>query len=234
MELCLVCNRQFKNKMALSKHLNMGHHIDGKEYTLVYIHKNINPVCKCGCGESTKYVNKEYRFNDYIHNHHNYDGKSTLGMKVHTKDSIERAMIARKKTCLEKYGVDSVMKVKEFSEKVRRTGSNHPAWKGGISKLIARLRGSHQIYKLWVYPILCRDGFKCTKCGISSNSLCVHHNKEKMCDIFHKFFPKDLHELSFEEEGRILDMIVHYHVDNSIPGISLCEKCHKEEHKRNK
>ena len=229
MEQCLVCNRQFKNKIALSKHINMSHDINGEQYTLQYIYKGINPTCRCGCGGFVTYINKEYRFCNYLHNHHNYDGKSTLGMKVHTKDSINRAKETRRKTCLEKYGVDSIMKVKEFSDKIKRSGPFHSQWKGGTSKLTNRVRGSHQLYIKWIYPILIRDGFKCVVCGNNGN-LNVHHDKERMCEILHRFIPEDRHELNFEEEGAIIDLIIQYHVDNQVSGVTLCEECHKERH----
>jgi hypothetical protein len=199
-----------------------------EEYTLKYLYSNIVPVCACGCGKLTKYVRKSFKFNVYSRNHH--PGNSTLGKKLnYTQEKLEEIKETRRQTCLDRYGVDSVMKVGLFSKKVFREGHNHPCWKGGTSSLVQMLRADYSLYKFWKRPILERDGFRCQKCD-QSGALTVHHDKERMCDIIKFFIPEDKHELTYEEKKSIICDVVEYHVDNKVSGISLCKKCHKELH----
>ena len=239
--ICLLCSQEISNK-HFSQHLKKHHQETPENYTLKYIFNGKSPLCKCGCGAITKYVNKEYRFNDYIHNHH----KPTLGMEMRqeTKKKISERAKERfnvmsesdklkfsasfkermNKSMLEKYGIDNIFKIKKFK------GKDSWNWKGGVATLDQMIYSDFSFYKLWKYPILCRDHFKCVKCGVGGKKLNVHHNIIKMTHIVDFFIPKDKHELSFEEEGKILDLVVQYHIDNNVSGISLCEECHKKEH----
>lgn len=122
-------------------------------------------------------------------------------------------------------------RVSNALKKNRQTfrGSNHPVWKGGSSTLIQRLRSSHQLYKLWKRPILERDGFKCVECGYTKK-LQVHHDKEKMSFIVHKFVDKNSSKRNFEEDSVIVEQIVQYHIENNVSGKTLCAYCHKTRH----
>lgn len=63
----------------------------------------------------------------------------------------------------------------------RYTGEAHPNWKGGITKLSARLR---EYFNDWLAPMVrLRDNYQCQLCGCGSN-LHVHHIK-KFSDILH-------------------------------------------------
>lgn len=108
-------------------------------------------------------------------------------------------------------------------------GKRHGKWKGGSSTLIQRLRSSHQLYKLWKRPILERDGFKCVECGYTKK-LQVHHDKEKMSFIVHKFVDKNSSKRNFEEDSVIVEQIVQYHIENNVSGKTLCAYCHKTRH----
>jgi len=52
-------------------------------------------------------------------------------------------------------------------------GENNPAWRGGISKLRARIEASKE-YQDFRLKILCRDGHKCRICG-SNDRPEIHH-----------------------------------------------------------
>ena len=142
---CAVCNKSVKGLVGLSKHIVI-HNMKAEEYTLKYLYNNIVPVCTCGCGKLTKYVRKSFKFNVYSRNHH--PGNSTLGKKLnYTQEKLEEIKETRRQTCLDRYGVDSVMKVSLFSKKVFREGHNHPCWKGGTSSLVQMLRADYSLYK---------------------------------------------------------------------------------------
>ena len=64
-------------------------------------------------------------------------------------------------------------------ESLRRkySGDKNPAWNGGITPLVRRIRNSGK-YKDWAMSILIRDGFICQICGQrGGNNLEVDHIK---------------------------------------------------------
>ena len=81
----------------------------------------------------------------------------------------------------------------------------HPRWRGLCIEDSALARRSAE-YKRWRDTVYVRDNFTCQMCGQRGGRLNAHHIKP-----FAKF-----PELRTD-------------IDN---GITLCEKCHKEEHRR--
>lgn len=117
-------------------------------------------------------------------------------------------------------------------------GPDHSQWKGGVSRITERMRGSHQMYKLWKLPILHRDSFACQKCGKNSTetTLHVHHDKERFAEIAKKIMFK-IHgdellerELTFDEATIVVTAVENYHVSEHVSGITLCVDCHSAEH----
>lgn len=53
-------------------------------------------------------------------------------------------------------------------------GDKNPNWKGGITKLINKIRNSKQ-YRLWVKKIFKRDNYTCQVCYNIGHELNVHH-----------------------------------------------------------
>jgi len=113
------------------------------------------------------------------------------------------------------------------------SGSSHSQWQGGTSSITQRIRGSHQLYENWKKPILESDRFKCVCCNKGSEEvqLAVHHLEERMASIIQKFIPEDKHELTWEEETDIVDLIVRYHLTDNVQGITLCYGCHELVHR---
>ena len=114
---------------------------------------------------------------------------------------------------------------KEFQSKYGKESAN---WKGGTSSINNLVRANKRLYTDWIYPILCRDGFKCIKCG-SSSKLEVHHNKETMSEILKHYVEKDC-EYTFDEKREIMNKVIDYHISNEVEGETLCRKCHTELH----
>jgi len=101
-------------------------------------------------------------------------------------------------------------------------------WKGGTSSINNLVRANKRLYTEWIYPILVRDGFKCTECG-STGKLEVHHTDEQMADILHKLVNKD-DNFTFDEKREKMNEIIDYHIDNNVQGKTLCNECHKQLH----
>lgn len=86
-------------------------------------------------------------------------------------------------------------------KKGETSGEKNVNWKGGISPMNERIRGSVE-YRLWRKAVLTRDKHKCIWCGYKGKKIQADHIKP-FC-----LFP----ELRFA-------------IDN---GRTLCEDCHKE------
>lgn len=158
-----------------------------------------------------------------------------------TKETDERVKKLSEKTSetfannpMLKKQASQTMKNNWKTGKIKKvSGPDHPRWKGGISKLIRRLNAASSLYKLWKYPILCRDKFKCILCQ-SVIELNVHHYNQRISEIISHFASKQTKKLTYKEEGYLVEEIVKYHLENKISGVTLCRKCHKETHKKEK
>lgn len=86
------------------------------------------------------------------------------------------------------------------------SGENHPHWKGGITPINQKIRGSLEM-KLWIDSVFNRDCNCCQKCGENRiRNLTSHHILNFYSHI----------ELRFA-------------IDN---GITFCRECHKLFHKK--
>lgn len=86
------------------------------------------------------------------------------------------------------------------------TGDKNPNWQGGITPENLKLRKSIE-YRLWREAVYARDNWTCQKCDeMKSGSFNAHHIQN-----FHQY-----PELRFA-------------INN---GITFCEKCHNEFHRR--
>jgi hypothetical protein len=108
-------------------------------------------------------------------------------------------------------------------------GPDSSQWKGGVSEIANIARANKRLYDEWKYPILIRDGFRCTECG-NTKPLHVHHDKEKFCEITEKHMPDGVLVVDFELKKSIAEKIVDYHIKNNVSGVTLCNECHEKYH----
>ena len=69
---CKICNKEFIEYSALRKHSSRVHKIHSSQTCIDYLLNGVYPVCKCGCGERTKWHGKnegEVKFNLYKNGH---------------------------------------------------------------------------------------------------------------------------------------------------------------------
>ena len=93
-------------------------------------------------------------------------------------------------------------------------GDKNPAWKGGITLLVFRIRHCFR-YRQWVSDIFSRDDFTCQECDKRGGYLEAHHFPKKFSDILEEYKIKTLQEALNCEELWSLNN-----------GQTLCRKCH--------
>lgn len=104
-------------------------------------------------------------------------------------------------------------------------GKESPGWKGGVTPVQRVLRNSDK-YLLWRSKVFKRDNYTCQKCKNIGGKLHAHHIR-KFSIILNDLaqnYPL-LSVIDLAEQCREL-----WDIWN---GITLCEKCHKKEHRRN-
>src|SRR3990167_7226584 len=57
-ETCKICFIVFKNRRLLCNHLKTLHNIKIEDYVLKYKYNDIWPLCQCGCGVKTRFLNR--------------------------------------------------------------------------------------------------------------------------------------------------------------------------------
>jgi len=110
-------------------------------------------------------------------------------------------------------------------------GKDSSQWQGGVSSINQIARSSTTLYKEWKYPILVRDGFKCTQCPTTTD-LHIHHDTETFSDIIKKVMTIDDYEKleEFDRKKEVADKVVEYHIKNKVSGVTLCKECHNKLH----
>lgn len=117
-----------------------------------------------------------------------------------------------------KLKISKARKGKTFSEETKKRlseshkgkgeaqrGSKNPSWKGGINPLNNTIRKSLE-FRLWREAIFARDNWTCQKCGQKGGKLHPHHIFNFATYINRRF--------------------------DILNGITLCENCHKDFHKK--
>ena len=251
---------EFDNYTSLSRHMGRTHNIDTGEFYVDYHLHGLWPLCKCGCGERLNYSYKlkgftEYRQghiarikNNWGHNQLAIDKSSDTRRKQYASGERIQWNKGLNKDINDSVKLNGELRSKaytpeirnEYSERMHKhradgtipdlSGQQHSQWKGGVSEINILARTDRRLYDDWKYPILVRDGFKCSECGGNTGGLHIHHDKELMCEIVKKHMPDGDEITDFELKKSIASKIVDYHINNHVSGITLCGKCHKEKH----
>ena len=66
---CKECNREFDSLDSLRRHRTQKHGINAEQTYIYYVLDGIKPTCKCGCGETPKYLGIDAGYRDYIRGH---------------------------------------------------------------------------------------------------------------------------------------------------------------------
>lgn len=111
---CTECGYEFKSGHDKYKHIII-HNITFEQYIIKNFYENKHPECKCGCRTKLSFVaNKSYPFfKEYTKNH--------FPRKPHTEKTKDLIKKKSKKAIQEKYGVDNVMELKKYRDKIEKT-----------------------------------------------------------------------------------------------------------------
>ena len=123
-----------------------------------------------------------------------------------TKEWKDKLRISNIKTYSNPKIREKISKIKKNKPHYNQRGKKHYNWQGGITSINQKIRGSLEM-KLWQDSVFNRDCNYCQKCGENRISKLVAH-----------------HILNF---SKYID--IRFAIDN---GITFCNNCHKEFHKR--
>lgn len=258
MHKCNHCNTEFETLDKLRRHSGKTHKISSQSLYNEVVLKNNIPTCKCGCGETPKFISFSKGYKEWIRGHiarvennwgHNEsaikkssqtrreqykNGDRVVWNDGLTKDISKSLEIAGKKIS-KSFTMDKKL---EYSNRMRtmrlegivptRYGKESANWKGGTSSINNLIRANKRLYTEWIYPILKEQNFNCQTCS-STKKLEVHHDKEPMSEILQKFIDKTK-EYTFDEKRIIMNDVIDYHINNNISGKVLCKSCHTELH----
>lgn len=130
MDTCKICDKEFKNLKGLTTHTNSKHNLNGREYYDKYLKKCGEGQCLvCGVETSYRGVTVGYLVTCSIECRNNNknikrdywrgrtQSKETIDKRIQNTDQIKKES-NRKKTMLDKYGVDNPAKLVEVKNKI--------------------------------------------------------------------------------------------------------------------
>ena len=251
---CPECGEYESDKLdSLRIHCQKRHNLPSIDLYKKLFLNGKEPTCECGCGQVPRFHSLQVGYMKFIRGHasriHNNWGHNEEAREKSLKkrrdeglwskdpwnrgktkeDDIRVADIGKK--IQERHGerYSTLMRDNRLSGVIPSlTGSAHPHWRGGTSALAPLVR-SH-LYSRWTFPKLKEGGFKCARCG-STSDLEVHHSGERFATILHKAVelfgePGE----SFQVKSQISEWVTDYHVEQNIPGTPLCIPCHDSLH----
>lgn len=258
---CSRCQKEFTNYNSLRKHVGRIHKVSSTDFFVEFNLNGEWPKCKCGCGEKVKWSARDKKFCDLVRGHysriHNNWGHNPKALDASAATRREQYASGERKVWNDGLTKEVDERVKNLGEirsaaftdtvkgeyakrmSVMRGNGTIPTlfgkdssrWQGGVSSVNQIARASNVLYKDWKYPILVRDGFKCTQCG-HDKDLHVHHDKETFSEIIKKVMTLDDYENleEFDRKKEVSEKVVQYHIKNKVSGITLCLDCHKKIH----
>jgi hypothetical protein len=89
---CPICDYEHQKIISLSIHYRSKHNKTSKELYVSLYCNEIEPTCKCGCGESVKFLDTTRGFTDYVRGH-----SSRVKNNFQSEKSIKNSLATRQK-----------------------------------------------------------------------------------------------------------------------------------------
>jgi hypothetical protein len=87
---CVACGFATKETDKLIHHFWHKHRVNGPVTILHFLHVGVRPLCKCGCGEETRYSPHNKSYNPFINGHNNSSGIEKTSNKVSQPSTIRK------------------------------------------------------------------------------------------------------------------------------------------------
>lgn len=152
---CKICEQTFEKQSALAGHIGAKHKISVERYTILFFYNNQRPKCP-ECGEETRFLRGQYKFNKYCTKHANlarsewsknnktfdYGWKKGLTKNDHKGIASQASKIS---------GENNPSKRKDVREKIKEnhvgfSGKNHSE----ETKSIIRKKGKENAARYWL------------------------------------------------------------------------------------
>lgn len=200
-------------------------------------HKTKNKYQEIRCSKCKKLIRTEVvnsnKFKDVKYSEVCDDCRYTNNKKVsRARSEYMKENNPMFKSEIKKKVSDTIKRKVKTGEIIYKKGKEHYLYKGNRD---FNLECRSRLYNVWIYPILERDSFKCTKCGQHKN-LQVHHIKS-FVDIVKEVFNEnnlDYDSCRFNREDygeeffeKLVNEVVKRHKLSD--GKTLCKQCHSEE-----
>jgi very-short-patch-repair endonuclease len=151
---CDECQKEFDNYVSFRKHMSIIHKINSEYVYIKYILDGIRPTCKCGCGNSTKFLGDKLGFRDYIRGHiarikNNWGHNPTAINKSHQK---QKEMYQSGELIIWNKGLtkETDERVKQYAELIsNNTERNEKISKVLLSKNIKKTEEQKQRNREW-------------------------------------------------------------------------------------
>jgi hypothetical protein len=92
---CPLCSYSYEKLISLSMHFRRLHHKTAKDLYIALYCNNVEPLCKCGCNEPTKFLDTTRGFSEYQWGHasriHNNWGHNPIAIQKSIVTKQERA-----------------------------------------------------------------------------------------------------------------------------------------------
>jgi G:T-mismatch repair DNA endonuclease (very short patch repair protein) len=127
---CQLCDFTTTSQISLSKHTSFKHNLKFPDYLIQIKYDGNSPLCKCGCGEPTKYSPSEADFHKCLHGHqsrlegHWGDLKSEKRVNAIIKTRKEK--FANGEYNHIKEAIKETRKNPEFGKKISKTKQENP------------------------------------------------------------------------------------------------------------
>lgn len=123
MHKCKQCGEQFNSLDGLRRHSARIHKISSKElYNQIILEGNL-PKCKCGCGETPKFMSFEVGYKEWIRGHisriHNNWGHNQIAIENSSNTRRKQYKNGERKVWNDGLTKETDERVKEYSEKSR-------------------------------------------------------------------------------------------------------------------